>query len=138
MKSESKKLKDKATNLFSKYIRRKYSDDDGMCACYTCGRVKNYKELQCGHGISGRGQYVLYLEAVCRPQCPGCNLNQPYGKGGNYQVFIPKLIREYGQEQYEAYEAASRKPFKRSLGDYKQLIAELTSQLDEFDEQGKP
>ena len=136
--STTKALKKKAIALFSKYIRRKYSDECGMAACYTCSRVKHWKELQCGHGIAGRGQYVLFKEEICRPQCPGCNLNQPFGKGGNYQVFVPKLIREYSQIQYEEWERDSRKPFKRSKADYMQLIRELEAQLSEFDEQGKP
>ena len=138
VKSENKRLKDKAWKLFSLYIRRKYSDECGMAKCYTCGREKHYKELHAGHGLSGRGGYVLYKEQVVRPQCPGCNLNQPFGKGGNYQVFIPKLIREYSQIQYEEWERESRKPFKRSKADYMQLIRELEAQLSEFDEQGKP
>ena len=134
MKSESKKLKDKAWTLYSQYIRRKYSNDDGTCSCYTCGKIyPTWHDLQCGHGISGRGQYILYHE-TCRPQCYGCNV----GRQGNYQVFIPKLIREYGQEQFEQWVALSKQVYKRSIGDYKQLIAELQAQLDEFDEQGKP
>lgn len=128
--------------MFSKYIRRKYSNEDGTCTCYTCGKIGNsYKDLQCGHGISGRGQYVLFLEEICRPQCGTCNLRPspsfPYGKSGNYQVFVPKLIREYGLEQYEEWERESKKDHKRYKSDYEQLIAELTSQLKEFDEQGK-
>ena len=137
-KSENKRLKEKAWKLFSEYIRRKYSNPDGSCTCFTCGKIyPSYKDLQCGHGIAGRGQYVLFKEEVCRPQDGACNLNQPFGRGGNYQVFIPKLIRQYGQIQFEEWVSESRKPFKRTKADYQQLISELTAQLLEFDEQGK-
>ena len=131
MKSENKRLKDKAWKLFSQYIRRKYSDSLGNCSCFTCGVIKPWKELQCGHGISGRQNYVLFLEEVCRPQCYGCNV----GRGGNYEIFIPKLLDTYTKRQFEIWVAESRKPMKRYKSDYLTLIAELQAQLDEYDEQ---
>ena len=128
MRSEIKRLKDKAWKLYSVYIRRKYSDKLGYAQCFTCGTVKPYKELQCGHGISGRGNFVLFLEEVCRPQCYGCNV----GRGGNYEVFIPKLIDFYTQAQYEKWVQESRKPMKRTKADYQQLITELECKLGEM------
>jgi len=121
-----KALKKKAWTLFSQYIRRKYSDKEGNSQCFTCGRVAPWKELQCGHGIGGRGNFVLFLEEVCRPQCYGCNV----GRGGNYEVFIPKLIDFYTKEQYEKWVIESRKPLKLRKGDYVDLIAELQDKLD--------
>ena len=123
-----KALKKKAWTLFSQYIRRKYSDNMGNAQCFTCGIVKPWKELQCGHGISGRGNFVLFLEEVCRPQCYGCNV----GRGGNYEVFIPKLIDLYTREQYDNWVAESRKPMKRTRADYLELIGELESRLGEI------
>jgi len=137
LRSLNKRLKAKAVDLFSQYIRRKYADESGNCVCYTCGRVRPWKEMHAGHGIAGRGNYILFKEEVVRVQDSSCNLNQPRGKGGNYQVFVPKLIREYGLEQYEEWERESKRVHKRTTGDYEQLIAELTEQLKEFDEQGK-
>jgi hypothetical protein len=82
--------------------------------------------MQCGHGIGGRGNYVLFLEEICRPQCYGCNV----GRQGNYQEFIPKLIREIGIDQYEHHVRESRKPLKRSQGDYEDLIAYYSMRLE--------
>ena len=124
-----KKLKTKAWSLFSQYIRRKYSDRLGNDTCFTCGIVKPWKEMQCGHGISGRGNFVLFLEEVCRPQCYGCNV----GRGGNYEVFIPKLIDLYTKEQYEAWVIESRKPMKRTKADYLELIEDLKQRLEAMD-----
>jgi len=136
MKSQNQKLKEKAWKLFSQYIRRKYSNEDGTCTCFTCDKIfPSYKDLQAGHAIPGRKNYVLFLEEVCRPQCPRCNLH--YGLKGNYQEFIPKLVELYGLDQYQEWVRESKKPLKRTKGDYEQLIDELTEQLKEFDEQGK-
>ncbi len=131
MKSqEIKKLKQKAWKLFSEYIRRKHSDKNGNAQCFTCGIVKPWKELQCGHGISGRGNYILFLEKVCFPQCKSCNIF----RGGNYEVFIPKLIKMYSHKKYNEWVANSRKPLKQNKSDYIRLIEDLENRLKEMDE----
>jgi len=125
MKSKSARLKLKCWKLFSQYIRLKYARDDGNCQCFTCNKVSPWKEMQCGHGISGRGGFILFFEEVCRPQCYGCNV----GRGGYYEIFIPKLIDLYTKEQYEKWVIEARKPFKRTVSDYEDLIDELNKQL---------
>ena len=82
--------------------------------------------MHAGHGIGGRGNYVLFLEEVVRPQCYGCNV----GRGGRYKVFIPRLIELYTREQYEKWVAESCKPLKMSIQDYENLIKELEGRLD--------
>jgi hypothetical protein len=86
--------------------------------------------MQLGHGIGGRGNFVLYLEEVCRPQCQYCN--GPLG--GNYEHFVPKLINLYTDAQYYDWVAESRKPFKRTKGDYLELVGELQGYLDDMGE----
>ena len=48
--------------------------------------------MQSGHAIPGRHNAVLFDEEIIRIQCSTCNIF----KRGNYQVFVPKLIREHG------------------------------------------
>ena len=121
-------LKRKCWKLFSEYIRRKYSDDDGYASCFTCGTVKHWTEMDAGHGIGGRGNYVLFLEEVVRPQCKYCN--GPLG--GDYEHFVPKLISLYTDVQYYAWVTDSRKPFKRTKGDYLDLVAKFQGYLDDM------
>ena len=118
MRSETKRLKDKAWKLFSRYIRRKYADKEGVVSCYTCGKRMHWSDSQCGHGISGRRNYALYLEEICRPQCMSCNVY----KHGCYEVFITRLAEEYTLEAYKDWVNESRKPMKRYKQDYLQLI----------------
>jgi len=86
------KLKKKVWKIFSQYIRQKYADKNGYVNCYTCGVKKHWKEQQCGHGLGGRGNSILFDEELVRVQCPQCNIF----KGGNYDVFHAKLIEENG------------------------------------------
>jgi hypothetical protein len=124
-----KALKAKAWKLMSELVRRKFSDRLGMCTCYTCSERMDWREIQAGHGIGGRGNYVLFLEEVIRPQCAICNIHRQ----GNYQVFIPRLIEDYGIDSFQEWVIESRKPFKRSKGDYVSLVYELQARLTDLD-----
>ena len=98
MKTLTKKVKkitkQKVWNMFSKYVRLKYSDKNGNEKCYTCNNVKNWKDMQAGHGFSGRGNSIFFDERIVRPQCKRCNIFLR----GNYDVFHAKLIKEYGPD----------------------------------------
>ena len=129
-KQSVKALKTKCNKLFSQYIRRKYSDKHEMAECFTCGTKRHWSDLQCGHGISGRGNYVLYLEEICRPQCAYCNVLL----SGRYEIFVPKLHDLYTRQVFEEWEQNARKPFKRTKADYIELVYELQGYLKGLDE----
>lgn len=89
--------KNAAWDALSLFIRKSYADREGFVECYTCGRRKHYKEMDAGHGISGRKNAVLFMEKVVKPQDTYCNKYL----GGNYKVFTPKLIEELGADRYQ-------------------------------------
>ena len=103
------KLRKLAWNAFSLWYRQSQADRQGICICYTCGSVFNYKSIHCGHAIGGRHNAVLFDEDIIRLQCYACNV----GKRGNYQVFVTKLVREHAEEQHieigQAFEWWERK-----------------------------
>ena len=105
------KLKAKVWKVFSLYIRQKYAKR-GMVRCYTCPVVKPIKEMQCGHGLGGRGNSILFDASICRPQCVSCNIF----RGGNYDIFHDKLIKENGVEwfQKKVKQKQETKQFTRS------------------------
>lgn len=94
---ENEKDDDSLSNLiedldlvFSRYIRIKYTNSDGFCECYTCGKVDRYINLQCGHYIPRANLSTRFLEQNCRPQCKTCN---EY-KSGNLNEFTNNLKKE--------------------------------------------
>lgn len=101
------KAKEKAWKAFSRYIRLKYSNG-GLCACITCGKEALWSDMQCGHGIPGRTNGILFLEEICRPQCFRCN----YNMGGMQEVFVPYLIEMYGREGYDEFMRMKHSPKK--------------------------
>jgi len=133
VKSENKKWKEKAWKQFSLYIR--YSDCLKTTntlfrgVCYTCGKEFDFKGLQAGHCIGGRGNYVLLDEDLVNAQCQNCNDQSEYGKKGNYEVSIPKKIREHGLEWFEEKKRLSKIPIKKNWKEeyfkYKEKVEEL-------------
>ena len=99
--------KDKAWKEFSHLIRTRdcirfgNSLDNGMCV--TCKREYPYKELQAGHFIGGRGNAVLFDERIVYTQCRGCNVKQPFGKGGNYVEYFVFMEEEWGRDMIDEF-----------------------------------
>lgn len=118
-------FKKKAWASFSKYIRQKSANKEGMVACYTCFRVFHWKQIQAGHGLAGRNNAVLFMEEVVRPQCAGCNL---FG-GGKYTVFTEKLIKELGLEEYGRLVILSNQVVKYTRFDYERIREEYEEKI---------
>ena len=80
-------LKPIAWKAFSRHIRMKYADDNGMVKCYTCPTVKHYKEMQAGHLWHDR---LDFDERNIHPQCYQCNV----GHSGRREVYSTNLLDE--------------------------------------------
>jgi hypothetical protein len=72
-RTSPKVMKAKAWKMFSTYIRLRDclkttgTLDKGVCI--TCGKLCDFKELQAGHYIGGRGNSVLFDEKIVNGQC---------------------------------------------------------------------
>ena len=120
-----KKLRKDLWDLISLFVRTSHADRYGICTCYTCGVRTPWKEIQAGHAVAGRGNAVLFDTRIIKPQCPQCNIF----KHGNYQVFVPKLINEIGQDLYEEIERGSHKELKLARPWYVETIELYKSKL---------
>lgn len=87
----------KLDQVFSIYIRKKYSDTFGMTRCYTCDKRGHYKDFQNGHYISRSFMSARWEEQNCRVQCVGCNLF----KNGNYTEYAARLVRDLGPDELD-------------------------------------
>ena len=112
---ELKKLHAKLWKIFSEYVRRKSGGN-----CYTCGAIKDWRELDAGHYLHGR---LDYSEYNVNAQCTKCNRFLH----GNLGRYAEKLIRQYGEDRINALrqEAAQVK---------KWTIEELEAKIEEYQE----
>ena len=91
MKSISK-LKKELDKWFSLYVRLRYSEN-GLCQCFTCGKVAHYKKggMQCGHFQSRKHLTTRWDLKNCQVQCSGCNIF----KSGEQYKFSLALDSKY-------------------------------------------
>ena len=121
-KLSTAKLKKKLDEIFSKYIRQKYTDKFSLVGCYTCGKRLPAREMQNGHFV--RRQYLAtrYSEDNCRPQCVGCNI---FGDGKTVE-FARRLEEEKAgivQELYKkAQEITKDYPYQEKIHYYSQKL----------------
>jgi hypothetical protein len=89
-----KSLKAEVWDLFSEYIRRRDSDENGYIKCCTCGKSAHWKEVDAGHFISRKQNMTLYDERNSHAQCKYCN----GPKQGNIIAYQDFMLNKYGQK----------------------------------------
>ena len=107
VKSLRSKAKDDAWDSFSRYIRTrdslKTTGTLTYCVCVTCRErgddvPKEYKHIQAGHAVGGRGNAILFHEEIVNGQCDYCNSQGAFGLKGDYGNYAIYLVKEYGIE----------------------------------------
>jgi DNA-directed RNA polymerase subunit N (RpoN/RPB10) len=112
--------------VFSKYIRSKDADWNGQVACFTCGKIDDYRAMDAGHYLAKAttNSYLKFYEKNVNPQCISCNrwLN------GNYAVYKVKLIEKYGQGIIADLNSLRSKP-PLTIIEFKDKITYYTNRL---------
>lgn len=119
----------KLDEVFSRYIRLKYSDANGYCRCISCGHIHHWKKIQNGHYMSRRYKSTRWAEDNCRPQCVACNIyNQ-----GNAQMYRRGLIAQIGEQRVDLIEARARQSVcKYSVFELEQLIEHYKKEIESY------
>lgn len=72
--SSPKRLITVLDRIFSLYIRLRDTDKKGNAQCCTCGEVKSWPSLDCGHFQSRRFMSTRYEPLNNSAQCKACNI----------------------------------------------------------------
>jgi hypothetical protein len=120
------KLKKELDAVFSLYIRLRESEE-GLCQCFTCGKVDHYKRMQNGHFQSRRFMATRYSEdGNCEVQCVACNMF----RGGEQYKFSINLDAKYGEGTAEELELLARTIMKVSRIEYEEKISYYKDLVD--------
>lgn len=85
--------RDKLDRVFSKYIRT-IGTVNGVGRCISCGQLKPYEQLDCGHFIGRQYFGTRWSDVNCQTQCRFCNrFNE-----GEKDKFAAALIKKYGAD----------------------------------------
>lgn len=116
-----RKLKNMAWRLTSELVRRTGAMGD-YNACFTCRRVRLWKEMNAGHFKHNKLDYDL---DNLKPQCIYCN-NFLSGNMGKYRA---KLIKLYGEQWVESLEARASQAPPYTIEQVKEVIARRKREL---------
>lgn len=98
----------KADMWFSRFIRLRAADDQGVGRCVTCGKVGLVKHMDCGHYIKRQHLATRFSEANCQLQCKRCNA---FEQGKDVQ-FREYLVKTYGEDKVLLLESGKRQTAK--------------------------
>lgn len=118
--------KDKAWAACSKFIRIDAADEDGNCACVTCGRTYHWKKIQAGHWINDRTNAVLFMEDGIHPQCYGCNVRKQ-SNPIRYWLWMEENI---GRARMDQMIAKMDDSMEYDIYDYQNLEKEFTRRAE--------
>ena len=87
----------KLDKVFSEYIRLRDAMPNGYFICISCGKMKPYRQADCGHYHSRRHMATRFDEDNCNSECRGCNRFSADHLIG----YREHLIRKIGEERFE-------------------------------------
>jgi len=82
-----------ADRWFSKYIRIRDSDNQGIIICISCGIPVHWRNADAGHFIKRQHKSLRYNEKNVNGQCKVCN----WLEQGNDIKYAKGLVKKYGQ-----------------------------------------
>jgi len=125
----SKVLRQECLKAIQRLCRLAAADDDGNCACVSCGVVKHYSQLQGGHWLAKGSSsfWALRIENV-HPQCASCNMwGMRYGSAAQqYTLWMEDM---YGRDFVEEMIASKSNPIKLYKADYEEMLEEFNEQI---------
>ena len=116
----------KLDRVFSLFIRQRDSKD-GYFECISCGKIKPYKQADCGHFVNRSYVSTRYDEINCNAQCRNCNR---YKKGSN-QGYRRGLLKKYGVKAEDILTRKKSITLKLAPFEIELMIVEYKEKLNE-------
>ena len=119
-----------ADTIFSRFVRLKYANENGIVKCYTCDLRVHWSMIQNGHFVKRANLYTRWMEDNCRPQCRNCN-EVLYG---NILIFRQRLeadniATEILMDSLKLVHKPTREEIRQIIAEYTPKVKQLKSQL---------
>lgn len=114
--------------IFSQYIRLRAVDENGMGECYTCGAVRHWREVHCGHFMSRACYSTRWDPTNCAFQCVRCN---SFRSGEQFR-FALHLDQDHGEGTAEALLIKSKQTRKFTHAELEQMFHHYKRLVDEL------
>jgi 5-methylcytosine-specific restriction endonuclease McrA len=122
---------DKLDKVFSEYIRKRDSKEYGgrYFRCISCGKVKPFEQMDCGHYIPRANMATRFDEDNCHGECVECNRMSVTHIVG----FRQNLVKKIGYEAVERLEQKKHTIQKYSKTEISELIKYYKTKIKELD-----
>ena len=87
----------KLERLFSLYIRLRDAMPNGYVRCISCGKIKTFDDVDCGHFYSRTHMSTRFDEDNCNAECKFCNRFS----ADHLIAYQANLIRKIGISRFE-------------------------------------
>lgn len=123
-----KRLQDVLDKVFSLFIRLRDTNKEGKAFCCTCGELKEWNQLQCGHFQSRRFMSTRYEPKNSSAQCIACNILFS-GEQYKHGLF---LNNKWGEDTANQLYLLSQEIKKYETSELKELIDYYTQEVREM------
>lgn len=117
-------LKKKADTEFSKYVRLRDSDENGIAECITCNAKVHWKKIQNGHFVSRKASTLRYDDENCNAQCVGCNVF----KYGEQFLYAKAIDLKYGDGKADELMSRRNETHKFTIQELEEIIHDAKEQ----------
>lgn len=126
-------LEKKLDRVFSRYIRLRDTKpyDFRYGKCISCGRVKPYDQLDCGHFHSRIHRNTRYDEDNCHIECHYCNRMS----ADHLIKYQENLIAKIGQQRFDMLKVKASMTCKRSAFELELMIDEYNKKIKKLEEE---
>ena len=117
-----------ADKWFSKFIRARDADNNGIIRCISCGRSVSWQKADAGHFIKRQHKATRFNEKNSSGQCRSCN----WLLQGNDIEYAKGLERKYGPGIVEELEIAKRNTIHLGQFELKLIAAHYRQRFNEL------
>jgi 5-methylcytosine-specific restriction endonuclease McrA len=111
--------------VFALYIRLRDVMPNGMGKCISCGKIKPYRELDCGHFFGRMNMATRFDEDNCSAECQGCNRV----KADHLIYYQENLIKKIGVARFSTLRERAHSSKKWSEAELEELIMQYTQEV---------
>ena len=124
-KSGGVDLVKKLDRIFSYYIRLRDVMPNGVGKCISCGKIKPYGELDCGHFFGRMNMATRFDEDNCHGECRGCNR-----ASADHLIFYQEnLIKKIGVARFSSLRERAHSTKKWEEYELQEMIAKYTKEV---------
>lgn len=118
----------KLDRVFSLYIRLRDAMPSGYVKCISCGKIKRFDDVDCGHFHSRVHMATRFDEFNCHAECKFCNRFS----SDHLISYQRNLIRKIGQNMFDILNAKAHSTKQWSDWELEQMITFYTKKVKEL------